>query len=149
MKKIVACLIAISFASHLPAQTAFTQSQQAVQQTIIKMFEALSDRDSVSLKFYCADDIQLFEYGMEWNMDTLINRAIILNTATHFKRVNSFDFTNTAVDQKTAWATYKLRSEINSDGKQRIMEWIETVVLVKDKKRWRIKLLHSTLIKKN
>jgi len=149
MKKIVACLIAISFASHLPAQTAFTQSQQAVQQTIIKMFEALSDRDSVSLKFYCTDDIQLFEYGMEWNMDTLINRAIILNTATHFKRVNSFDFTNTAVDQKTAWATYKLRSEINSDGKQRIMEWIETVVLVKDKKRWRIKLLHSTLIKKN
>lgn len=138
-----------SFAGHLPAQTALTQNQQAVQQTIIKMFDALSDRDSVGLKFYCADDIQLFEYGMVWNIDTLINKAIVLNTATHFKRVNSFDFTSTAVDKKTAWATYKLRSEINSNGKQRMMEWIESVVLVKDKKRWRIKLLHSTLTKKS
>ncbi len=149
MKKIATFLLIFSFAGHLPAQTALTQNQQAVQQTIIKMFDALSDRDSVGLKFYCADDIQLFEYGMVWNIDTLINKAIVLNTATHFKRVNSFDFTSTAVDKKTAWATYKLRSEINSNGKQRMMEWIESVVLVKDKKRWRIKLLHSTLTKKS
>lgn len=149
MKKTATFLLIVSFAGHLPAQTAFTQSQQAVQQTIIKMFDALSGRDSVSLKFYCADDIQLFEYGMVWNIDTLIHKAIVLNTATDFKRVNSFDFSSTAVDKKTAWATYKLRSEINSNGKQRMMEWIESVVLIKDKKRWRIKLLHSTLTKKS
>jgi len=145
MKKIVAFLLAFSFAGQLPAQTTLTQSQQAVQQTIIKMFEALSDRDSVRLKYYCTDDVQLFEYGMVWNMDTLIHKAIVLNTATDFKRVNNFVFTNTSIDKKTAWATYQLRSAINSNGQQRTKEWIETVVLVKDKKRWKIKLLHSTL----
>ena len=148
MKKATCSLLAFSFGILLHAQTALTQRQQAVQQTIIRMFEALSSRDSVGLKLYCADDIQLFEYGMVWTIDTLINKAIVLNRAADFKRVNTFDFTNISVDKKTAWATYKLRSEINSDGKQRIMEWIETVVLVKDKKRWRIKLLHSTLTKK-
>jgi SnoaL-like domain/Uncharacterized conserved protein (DUF2075) len=148
MKKAYGFLLALSFAGFLPAQTVFTQSQQDVQQTIINMFQALSDRDSVSLKLYCTDDIQLFEYGMVWNIDTLINKAIVLNTAADFKRVNTFDFINISVDNKTAWATYNLHSEINSSGTQRMMEWIETVVLVKDKKRWRIKLLHSSLVKK-
>ena len=147
--KITALLIAISFTGLLHAQDPFTQSQQAVQQTVIKMFAALSNRDSVSLKLYCNDDILLYEYGMVWNIDTLINKAIVLNTATDFKRVNTFDFIKTAINKNTAWTTYTLHSEITSNGKQRIVEWMETVVLVKEKKRWKIKLLHSSLIKKN
>jgi hypothetical protein len=149
MKKTTSLLIAFSFAGFLQAQVFLTQSQQAVQQTVIKMFDALSSRDSVSLKLYCTDDIQLYEYGMAWNIDTLINKAITLNTATDFKRVNTFDFINTEVNKNTAWATYTLYSEITSNGKQRSVQWMETVVLVKDKKRWKIKLLHSSLIKKN
>ncbi len=149
MKKVSVFLFAFSFAGMLQAQTTLTKSQQAVEQTIIKMFDALSSRDSVSLKLYCTGDIQLYEYGMLWNIDTLINKAITLNTATDFKRVNTFDFTHIAVDKKTAWATYSLTSEINSNGKQRSVQWMETVILVKDKKRWKIKVLHSSLIKKN
>jgi ketosteroid isomerase-like protein len=126
-----------------------TRSQQAVQQTVIKMFDALSNRDSANLKLYCADDVTLYEYGQVWNIDTLITKAITLNTATDFKRVNTFDFINTTVNKKTAWTTYNLQSEITSNGKQRIVQWIETVVLVKEKKRWEIKVLHSSLIKRN
>ncbi|MGZ8553757.1 MAG: nuclear transport factor 2 family protein, partial [Chitinophagaceae bacterium] len=126
-----------------------TKSQQAVQQTVIKMFDALSGRDSVSLKSYCADDITLYEYGQVWNIDTLITKAIVLNTATDFKRVNTFDFINTTVKKNTAWVTYNLQSAITSSGKQRIVQWMETVVLVKKKRRWKIKVLHSSLIKRN
>jgi SnoaL-like domain len=126
-----------------------TKSQQAVQQTVIKMFDALSGRDSVSLKHYCADDVTLYEYGQVWNIDTLITKAIKLNTATDFKRVNGFDFINTTVTKKTAWVSYCLRSEITSNGKQRIHQWLETVVLVKQKKAWKIKVLHSSLIKQD
>jgi ketosteroid isomerase-like protein len=68
----------------LQAQQLLTKDQQEVQQTVIKLFDALSNRDSVSLKNYCAADIVLFENGSIWNADTLILKAITLNTATRF-----------------------------------------------------------------
>jgi SnoaL-like domain len=130
------------------AQAQLTKSQQEVQQTGIKMSGALSSLDSVSLKVYCTADIALFENGSVWNADTLIMKAITLNTATDFKRINTIDFINTAVNKNTAWATYNLHSVITRNGKHATVQWMETVVLVKEKKRWRIKVLHSTLIKR-
>lgn len=149
MKIIKLVLITFSFTGLLQAQPSLTKSQHAVQQTVVKVFDALSNRDSASLKLYCADDVTLYEYGQVWNIDTLITKAIVLNTATDFKRVNTFNFINTTVKKNTAWATYNLQSEITSNGKQRIVQWMETVVLVKEKKRWKIKVLHSSLIKRN
>lgn len=120
-----------------------------MQQTVIKLFETLSNRDSVSLKKYCAADIVLFENGSIWNVDTLILKAITLNTSTDFKRANNIDFISTTVNKNTAWATYNLHSEITRNGKQANVQWMETVVAVKERKKWKIKVLHSTLIKRN
>lgn len=148
MKKTAPLLIAILFTALLQAQQPFTKDQQAVQQTVINMFDALSNRDSVKLKLYCANDIALYEYGLAWNMDSLITRAITLNTAIDFKRSNTIDFITTTVNNKTAWAAYHLHSEIIKDAKHSTIEWIETVILVKEKNSWKIKVLHSTLIKR-
>jgi SnoaL-like domain len=149
MKKIQLFLIAILFTALLQAQTPLTESQQSVQQTVIKLFTALSNRDSVSLKQYCTNDITLYEYGMAWNMDTLINRAITLNTAADFKRINAIDFINTTIGKDAAWATYYLNSEITKDGKQTSVKWQETVILINEKNKWKVKVLHSSLIKRN
>jgi hypothetical protein len=149
MKKISLLLIVFSFSAILVAQVPITKKQQAVQQTVIKMFDALSNRDSVSLKAYCTADITLYEYGHVWNMDTLILKAITLNQAIDFKRTNTFDFINTKADKTTAWVTYRLQSSLTRDGKQGTIQWLETVVLVKEKKQWKVKHLHSTLIKRN
>lgn len=131
----------------LMAQKPLTASQQAVQQTVIQMFDALSNRDSVRLKLYCTDDITLYEYGQVWNLDTLITRAIRLNTETTFKRINTLDFINTTISRDAAWATYYNQAAITLKGQQRTVKWLETVVLLKEEKRWKIKVLHSTLIK--
>jgi len=120
-----------------------------VQQTVINLFEALSNRDSISLKKYCVSDIVLFEYGNSWNVDTLILKAITLNTASDFKRINTIDFISTEVNGNTAWANYHLHSEITRNGKQSEVRWIETVVAVKEDKKWKIKVLHSTLLQRN
>lgn len=130
------------------AQQPSSKDQQEVQQTVINFFEALSNRDSISLKKYCTVDITLFENGSIWNADTLILKAITLNTAPDFKRVNSFDFINTTLNQNTAWASYHLTSEMSKTGKQATIQWMETVVVIKDHKKWKIKVLHSTLIKR-
>ena len=113
------------------------------------MFDALSNRDSVSLKNYCTADITLYEYGQVWNIDTLILKAITQNQAADFKRTNSFDFINTLADKTTAWITYRLQSAITRNGKQEKIQWLETVVLVKERKQWKVKHLHSTLIKRS
>lgn len=141
--------MAILFSAMMQAQAPLTASEQAVQQTVIKLFDALSNRDSVGLKQYCTNDIRLYEYGMEWNMDTLINRAITLNTATDFKRSNTLSFINTSINNNAAWATYYLNSEITKDGKQASVKWQETVILINEKNRWKVKVLHSSLLKRN
>ena len=147
MRKISIALSILLFSAAVQAQQPLTSDQQSVQQTVIKVFDALSNRDSMSLKLYCTDDVRFYEYGQTWNMDTLINKAIRLNTATDFKRINTIDFVNTTISNKVAWATYNNQAEITMNGKQRTVKWLETVVLVKKKKRWKLKVLHSTLIK--
>jgi len=147
-QKIVLPIITISLSSLLQAQQSLTKDQPEVQQSVVKLFEALSNRDSISLKNYCTADITLFENESIWNADTLILKAITLNTATDFKRINTIDFINTKVNGSTAWATYNLHSEITRNGKQATVQWMETVVVVKERKRWKIKILHSTLIKR-
>jgi len=149
MKRILLITIAIVFTIRLYAQNQGSKNQETVQQVVIKMFDALSNRDSMGLKFYCAQDILLFENGQVWDMDTLITKAILLNTAPDYKRTNSFEFLDTKVNNNTAWVSYNLRSDITRNGKQGSAHWTETVILIKEKNQWKIKLLHSTLIKRN
>jgi len=149
MKKILLSLIVSLFSTLLYAQEQLSKSAQSAQQTVISMFDALSNRDSVSLKNYCTADITLYEYGQVWNMDTLIQKAITLNQSADFKRTNTFEFINTSIDKTTAWVTYRLQSAITRDGKQSTVQWLETVVLFKEKKQWKVKHLHSTLIKRS
>jgi hypothetical protein len=149
MRKTITFLAAILLSGQLYTQHKWTNEQQTVQQTVVKMFDALSSRDSVSLKKYSTADITLYEYGQVWNIDTLILKAITLNQAADFKRTNTFEFINTTIDKTTAWVTYRLQSAITKDGKQSTVQWLETVVLVKEEKLWKVKHLHSTLIKRN
>lgn len=149
MKKIALIILAISFSTVLKSQQLLTKDQQKIQKTVVELFEALSKRDSVNLKTYSTTDISLYEYGQVWNIDTLIRKAIIMNQSTDFKRTNTFDFINTITDKKTAWITYRLSSVITKDGNQTKVNWLETVILQKEKKRWKVKHLHSTLINRS
>jgi hypothetical protein len=149
MKKIILFLIAIVLTGQLYAQRQSTANQQAVQQTVVKLFQALSNRDSISLKAYSTADISLYEYGQVWNIDTLILKAITLNQSADFKRTNSFEFLQTTLDKNMALVNYRLQSVIIKDSKQTTVLWLETVVLVKKNKQWKVKHLHSTLIKRS
>ncbi len=150
MKKIFLTIaVFIVSVSFVRSQDKLSVDQKAVQNTVIKMFEALSNRDSVELKSHCTPDILLFEYGKTWNLDTLIIKAIRLNKSKDFKRMNTIDFINTTVEKNVAWSTYNNQADIIQNGNHRTINWLETVVLVKERKEWKIKVLHSTFLKKN
>lgn len=149
MSKSIPFLITIVLTGQLYSQNQVYRKEQAAHQTIIKLFDALSNRDSIGLKYYSTADITLYEYGQVWNMDTLILKAITLNQSADFKRTNSFEFINTTADENMGWVTYRLQSIITRDGKETTAQWLETVVLVKEKRQWKVKHLHSTLLKGN
>lgn len=140
--------MALAFTGWVVAQDKLSGDQVSVQQTMAGVFEALTNRDSVALKELCSKDVRFYEYGMTWTIDSLIRRGITENQATDFTRTNSLEFLETVINGQTAWATYRLRSTITRAGKNTQVEWLETVVLLKDKKRWILKVLHSSLLKR-
>ena len=141
--------LSLCIAVSLQSQQTTSNDQWVVQQTVKNIFDALSNRDSTILKNYCAEDVRFYEYGSAWTIDTMINKAILQNRSTGFKRENTIDFINTEVNENTAWATYNLHSAIKKDGKETQVHWLETVVLVKQQNSWKLKVLHSSLIKRS
>lgn len=129
-------------------QSSWSPEQKEVQETVIQFFDALSQRDSIRLRQLSASDLVLFEYGLTWTIDTLIQKAITLNTAPDFRRENSFQFINTTVNGSTAWAAYTLHSAMTKNGNHTTADWLETIIAVKERRKWKIKVLHSSLLKR-
>jgi ketosteroid isomerase-like protein len=143
MRKIYLLFIGMLLSAMLHAQNV-AREVRAVQQSIEKMFDALTNADTAALKLYCTGDVKFYEYGQIWTIDTLIQKVMQANSIPDFKRTNSFEFVSTSISKKTAWVTYYLQSIISRNGKEEIIKWMETVILLKEKKQWRINVLHST-----
>lgn len=148
MPKIKLLLVSLLLSAITSAQT--TSSKQAiVQQTIIKLFTALSNSDTAGLKLHSTSNVRFYEYGQIWTIDTMIQKMMVMSKAEDFKRINSFEFVNTTINKKTAWVTYYLQSTITRNNQQEIINWMETVILLKEKNQWKITVLHSTRLVKN
>jgi hypothetical protein len=149
MKKLLLLLVVILSTGITKAQDSFSKDQLAVQQTVHQLFDALSNRNEAELRKSCTQDVRFYEYGKVWTLDTLITKAITKNTDVNFKRVNTITFISTTIHENSAWATYRLQSEIINNNKQRTVNWLETVILVNEDNHWKIKVLHSTSIQQN
>lgn len=125
------------------------KDQAAVQHTVEKLFAALSNLDTAALQLNCTNQVRFYEYGQVWTVDTLIQKVMQSRSIPDFKRTNSFEFVHTAINQKTAWVTYYLQSAFTRNGKKEIIKWMETVVLLQEKKQWKINVLHSTRLLNN
>jgi len=126
-----------------------TPEEITVQQTIENLFAALTNVDTTAMKNFTTSTVRFYEYGEVWPMDTLISKIMKDKSTPDFKRTNKFEFVNTTINKNTAWATYYLQSIFTRNGKEELLKWMETVVLIKDKKQWKIDVLHSTRLLKN
>jgi hypothetical protein len=143
MQKINLLIIIWLFAAIVHAQ-AITNDERAVQQTVENMFATLANADTAKLKSFVTAHVRFYEYGQVWTIDTLIQKVRQSTTIPDFKRSNRFQFVNTIIQKNTAWTTYYLQSTFTRNGKEDIVQWMETVVLVKEKRKWKINVLHST-----
>lgn len=143
MKKYIGLFLFFFVSTSCVAQA---NKEKVVQESVKHFFAALAARDSVEMKRWSTNDLTLIEYGTVWNMDTVIRRGILQNTAPDYNRVDQFAFLSTAVHGKMALVSYRLTSQIMANGKQTKAQWIETMNLLFEDKRWKVKFLHSTLL---
>lgn len=118
-----------------------------VQQPIIDFFEGLSENDLDRMRQCVSEDFTILEHGVIWTMDTIVALAK-KPRPSGFKRLNEFDFFQTETSKDMAFVSYHNRAEIRTPGQTRTVKWLESAVLVRDGKRWKIKMLHSTRLPK-
>ncbi len=148
MQKVFLLYIALFLSATINAQTS-TKEQRAVQLTVERMFATLTNGDTAALKKFVTADVRFYEYGQVWTIDTMIQKLIQAKSIPDFNRTNSFEFVSTSIHKNTAWVTYYLQSTFTRNGKEDIVKWMETVILLKEKKQWKINVLHSTKLIKN
>ena len=147
LRKIKLLIITVFFSIVATAQNAGDE-QADVQQTVENMFATLTNADTAALRTFVTSHVQFYEYGQVWTIDTLIQKMVQSISIPDFKRTNSFDFISTGINKNTAWVTYYLQSTFTRNGKEDVVNWMETVVLIKEKNKWKIQLLHSTRLNK-
>ena len=120
--------------------------QQQIHQVLTLVFEAISDGSIVKMEEAVTPDVKILETGEVWTLDT-IRSYFSRPRPADFKRINTLDFFQTEVEGKMAFVSYHNTAAIHADGKDRLVKWLASAVLVKQGKSWKVKMLHSTRLK--
>lgn len=130
----------------LNAQPQNDNERARVNQSVTKLFEGIAALDTKMIKQYSTKDFLLLEDGAVWNMDTLTSKLNQLKGLS-FSRINHLDFIQTEVEGNAAWVAYNNAADMIVNGQRMNVQWLESAFLVKQGKDWKIKLLHSTMLK--
>ena len=143
MKTKISVLLFLLF---LISTTLFAQKQteqQQVQQVLRLVFEAFAEGSVAKMEQALTADVKILETGEVWTLDT-VRSYFARPRPADFKRINTLDFFQTEVEGKMAFVSYHNTAAIHANGKDRMVKWLESAVLVKQGKSWRVKMLHST-----
>ena len=143
MKTKISVLLFLLF---LISTTLFAQKQteqQQVQQALLLVFEAFSEGSVAKMEQALTADVKILETGEVWTLDT-VRSYFARPRPADYKRLNTLDFFQTEVEGKMAFVSYHNTAAIHANGKDRMVKWLESAVLVKQGKSWRVKMLHST-----
>jgi ketosteroid isomerase-like protein len=140
------CWILICF-HDVSGQENPNDEQLQVQQVVRDLFEAFSQNDFQQMKSSLTPDVLILEHGVVWNMDTLVSYTR-KQRPPDFRRVNAFNFFETEIGRDIAFVSYYNEANITANDSGWHLKWLETAILVKENKRWKIKTLHSTRIER-
>jgi hypothetical protein len=142
MKKLLvtACLFLFSVSLHAQSDA------DSIKSAVANFFDGLSEGDIAKMKAHTTTDFQLLEHGEVWNMDTL-SFYVSKPRPIGYKRLNSFNFITVNQTGTNAWASYFNTASVSIGEKQQTRKWLESVVLKKENGRWKIQLMHSTVMK--
>lgn len=120
-----------------------SKDQKDLEQTVVSFFEAISALDFEKMKSY-TKDIQFVEYGEVWDLNVLID-ALKPMVGKGVIRTTILKFLKTEIYQNTAYMIYNNTADfVEKSGVKKRAEWLESILMIKDKGKWKIVLLHST-----
>jgi hypothetical protein len=136
-------------AASVPNVAVAADDESAVKQAVNDVYYIFYVRmDKQKYRSLLTEDYLLLENGELLDIEGDI--ALMPGPDDGYKRTDTFDFRSVKIQGDTAVAVYFLKSEI-TDKKNgtRNREWLESAVLRRVSKRWRMALLHSTRIVKS
>lgn len=122
--------------------------RQQVQDVVHRIFEGFSNGSFAMIEEAVTPDVKILESGEVWTLDTIATYFRKPRPAD-FTRTNRLDFFQTEVQEKMAFVSYHNTARIHANGKDRIVKWLESAVLVKEGRTWKVKMLHSTRLEKD
>jgi hypothetical protein len=128
------------------AQTLHPESV-SVQKVISDVFEAFSTGSMEAMQQSVTNDVTILEHGEVWTLDS-IRFYFSKPRPGDFKRINTLEFFQTEISGRMAFVSYHNTAAIHANNKDRTVKWLESAVLTKDGKSWKVKMLHSTRIQR-
>ena len=95
----------------------------------------------------CTGNYTLIENGEIWDINKE-KEYYLSNANKPVDRRDYFDVRFVNVYSNIAYTVYSLKSEITQNGSQKTYVWNESVICRKLDNKWKIELIHSTLVSK-
>lgn len=123
---------------------AFKQVEQVVQGVFDDVWAAKKEE---TITKYQTDDFVLLEHGEVWTNDTIANwckSSKLRDDGT--KRINNFDFFKAKKEGNRIWMAYHNYATIKKDTLERNLQWLESIVAIKQDSVWKLEMMHSTYV---
>jgi len=135
---------ATAHAQSSTSRSAIAEVRQ-IQSVRQDFFNAIAASDYQGMREQCAPDFQLLENGEVMDVEGLINLVKAGGGKTRI--VYSFEDIRTRIEGQSAWSSYRNRAVVTRGDKTSSVEWLESAVFVRKNGRWKMVLLHSTVVK--
>ncbi len=128
-----------------------TEDFKAVEHLVQGIFDDVwGNKKAELLSKYHTNDFILLEQGEVWTNDTIANWCKSAKLSDEgVKRINSFDFFEAKKEGNRIWMAYHNYATIKKDTLERKLQWLESIVAIKNDGTWRLELMHSTRINRN
>ena len=142
MKNLLFVLILFSIGCTKPTSECVKLDNNEAKQVIVDYYQALSDRNFVAVKTISTPDFIIYDLGLVWNNDSLINVVKSMPEATFTFEVTEFNFES---DCNSAFLNYLNHGIFNINDTTRLeYHWIESGYVKKVGEELKLNFLHST-----
>jgi hypothetical protein len=141
-------LLFLLLPSSLLAQQVASNDEEKIKNVIIQLFDGFAQLDYTKITKQTTSDFMLLENGAIWNNDTIVKKITFTkNKYESFSRVNRIEFIRTEIRGNTAWTCFYNEANFRMDSTTRSVRWLESAILIKQKKEWKVQQFHSTVLK--
>jgi hypothetical protein len=124
-----------------------SNEETLIMECINSFFDIFCTLEIQKIKEVCCDDFVMVENGEIENCDSLAE--LIGEIIGNYRRINEVSARHFKIKEGIASIVYYNKAQIIQNGYLVNYNWHESALLVFEQGKWRIRLLHSTVLEKN